>query len=203
MRSGVAEKERNSAQRDVGRAGHAISTSAAGGRVSSTGTPATIASSASSDGGGSAFTTALDKACSIRERSIPQHPTDQHERSHRYECSDTERGRFFSIRLTAQRECITRPLPDQPLHSAHASAHRAQHDCSPDPYSLRSLANTRTGQALTVDVVRRRLLSAPPGSEKNAIKAARYTYPHPFSRGPSGSIMGECKIPKSVIAQRK
>nr|WP_287453828.1 DUF4192 family protein [Rhodococcus sp. (in: high G+C Gram-positive bacteria)] len=115
VRSGVAEKERNSAQRDVGRAGHAISTSAAGGRVSSTRTPATIASSASSDGGGSAFTTALDKTCSIRERSIPQHPTDQHEHSHRYECSDTERERFFSIRLTAQRECITRPLPDQPL----------------------------------------------------------------------------------------
>lgn len=190
-RGGVAEEERNSAQRDVGSAGHTISTSAAAGRVSSTRTPATIASSARSDGGGSAFTTALDKACSIRERSIPQHPTDQHEHSHRHECSDTERGRFFSIRLTAQRECITRPLPDQPLHSAHAPAHRAQHDCSPDPHSLRSPANTRTGQALTIDAVRRRLFSAPPGSEKNAIKEARYTYPHPFSTGPSGIEMGK------------
>ena len=203
MRSGVAEKERNGAQRDVGRAGHAISTSAAGGRVSSTGTPATIASSASSDGGGSAFTTALDKACSIRERSIPQHPTDQHEHSHRYECSDTERERFFSIRLTAQRECITRPLPDQPLTPLTLRPTGPQHDCSPDPHSLRSPANTRTGQALTIDAVRRRLFSAPPGSEKNAIKAARYTYPHPFSRVQSGRAMGKYKTSKTVITQRK
>lgn len=185
MRSGVAKKERNSAQRDVGSAGHTISTSAAAGRVSSTRTPATIASSASSDGGASAFTTALDKTCSIRERSIPQHPTDQHEHSHELRAATTK-GEFFSIRLTAQRECTTRRLPDQPLHSAHAPAHRAQHDCSPDPHSLRSPANTRTGQALTIDAMRRRLFTAPPGSEKNAIKAARYTYPHPFSRVPVG-----------------
>lgn len=156
MRSGVAEKERNSVQRDVGRAGHAISTSAAGGRVSSTGTPATIASSASSDGGGSAFTTALDRACSIRERSIPQHPTDQHEHNYGHELrARDDKGEV----LFGPSDCATRmhhpSSPGSTPGSAHASAHRAQHDCSPDPYSLRSLANTRTGQALTVDAVRR------------------------------------------------
>lgn len=115
-KSDETEKEPNSAQRDVGPAGHTRSTSTAGGRVSSTRTPATIASSASSDGGGSAFTTALDKACSIRERSIPQHPTDQREHGDRYELrADDEKRRFLSVRLAAQRECITRRLPDQPL----------------------------------------------------------------------------------------
>lgn len=109
-------RERNCAQRDVGSAGHTMSTSAAVGRVSSTGTPATIASSARSDGGGAAFTTALDKACSIRERSIPQHPTDQHEHNCGYELGgDDDKGGFFSVRLAAQRECNTRHLPDQPL----------------------------------------------------------------------------------------
>ena len=77
-----------------------------------------------------------------------------------------DKVRFFSARLTAQRECITRRLPDQPLHSAHAPAHRAQHDCSPDPHSLRSPANTRTGQALTVDAVRRVSFSRHPEAKR-------------------------------------
>ena len=41
--------------------------------------------------------------------------------------------------------------PGSTPDSAHAPAHRAPHDCSPDPHSLRSPAKTRTGQALTVE----------------------------------------------------
>ncbi len=45
-----------------------------------------------------------------------------------------------------------------------------KHDCSSDPHSLRSPANTRTGQALTVDAVRRVSFPRHPEAKKNAVK---------------------------------